>query len=193
MDIFEASKKEVSEGIALSKCNDRIVELGVSEDTQYSMTVGITGSNDQYYVKINTSLIYYLDTELLEEVFTTLQSRQLVLDEKYKEDDIRGTMKTEKNDQLVMTTIPYDEGWQVYVDGKKVEICEAAEALVAFRIEDAGEHDVRFVYRSTAFVGGLAISVIGIAAFACIIIFEDKLKKIKLIRIFFNVEAPVEK
>lgn len=193
MDIFEASKKEVSKGIALSKCNDRIVELGVSEDTQYSMTVGITGSNDQYYVKINTSLIYYLDTELLEEVFTTLQSRQLVLDEKYKEDDIRGTMKTEKNDQLVMTTIPYDEGWQVYVDGKKVEICEAAEALVAFRIEDAGEHDVRFVYRSTAFVGGLSISVIGIAAFACIIIFEDKLKKIKLIRILFNVEAPVEK
>ena len=92
-----------------------------------------------------------------------------------------------------MTTIPYDEGWKVYVDGKKVDIYEAAEALVSFRIEDAGEHNIRFVYRSNAYVGGLIITCVGIAAFVCIIIFEDKLKKLKLIRIFFSVESPEEK
>ena len=68
------------------------------------------------------------------------------------------------------------------------EVVEAAEALIAFNIDNAGEHNIRFVYRSNAFVYGLIISCIGIAAFVCIIIFEDKLKKAKVINVIFNVE-----
>ena len=76
---------------------------------------------------------------------------------------------------------------------KKVEAVEAAEALIAFNIENAGEHNIRFVYRSNAFVYGLIITCVGIAAFACIIIFEDKLKKIKVVNVIFKVEEGIDK
>ena len=193
MDIFEASNKEVSKGITLAKCNDRIVDLGCSTGTEYSLTVTIDNSNNQFYTKIDTEYVYYIDQAVLEDVFSRIQATQMVLDDKYSEDDIRGTITTVKDDQLILTTIPYDEGWQVYVDGKKVEVVEAADALIAFNIENAGEHNIRFVYRSNAFVYGLIITCIGIAAFACIIIFEDKLKKIKVVNVIFKVEEGTDK
>ncbi len=186
MDIFEASNKEIKNGISLNYCNDRIVELGRSSDTEYSFTV--TMEKDLYYTKVGTEYIYYIDTEVMNDVFKRIQATQMTLDEDYSEDDIRGTITTTKENQLIMTTIPYDEGWQVYVDGEKVNIVEAADALIAFHVEDAGEHSIRFVYRSNAFVYGLILTCVGIASFVCILIFEDKLKKLPLVKVLFTVE-----
>jgi uncharacterized membrane protein YfhO len=87
-----------------------------------------------------------------------------------------------------MTTIPYDKGWQVYVDGEQVETFEVLDALVAFRVDDAGEHTIRFVYRSSAFKVGIIITIVSIAGFVLIIIFERRLRKIKLVKNFFVVE-----
>ena len=177
---------------SLDKCNDRIVELGAIDGTEYELTVTINNTRNEFYTKTDDSFIYYVDTEVLEDVFTRLQENQLVVNEKYKEDDIRGTLSTDKDDQLILTTIPYDEGWRVYVDGKRVELTEAANALVSFRIEEAGEHEIRFLYRSNAYLAGMTVTVISLAAFVLMIVFEKKLKKIKIVNTFFAVEAPEE-
>lgn len=186
MKIFDGTTK-------LDKCNDRIVELGYTTDTNYELTVTINNSRNEFYTKVADSYIYYLDMEVLEEAFTKIQNNQLIIDKKYKEDNISGTIKTDNDDQLIMTTIPYDEGWKVYVDGKRVEIFEAANALIAFRIDDVGEHNIRFKYRSDPFIIGLIITIIAIAAFVCIIVFEKKLKKIKLVKTFFCIESSENK
>ena len=73
-----------------------------------------------------------------------------------------------------------------------MEITEALDALISFEIEDAGEHTLRFKYRSSAFKYGIIITVASLAGFILIIIFEDKLKKLKLIKLFFVVEKPVD-
>ncbi|MBQ8407264.1 MAG: YfhO family protein [Clostridia bacterium] len=171
----------------LSKCNDRIVELGYVEGNDYSFTVTISNSRDEFYTKIASSYIYYIDMELLEEVMTKLQSNQLILDEEYEEHDISGTITTDNDGQLILTTIPYDEGWNVYVDGKKVEVTQAADALLSFTIEDSGEHTVRFKYRSKAYSAGLVITLICLAAFVLIIVFEKKLKRIAIVKRYFDV------
>ena len=173
---------------SLDKCNDRIVYLGHTESEEYSLTVTEYNDSNQFYTKLDASFIYYVDMEVVEEVFTRLQQNQMKIDEDYKEDDISGTITTANDDQLILTTIPYDEGWQVWVDGEKVEITEAADALVSFRIDDAGEHDIRFKYRSSAFSMGIIITLVSLAGFILIIIFEQKLKKLRLIKTFFVVE-----
>ena len=173
---------------SLDKCNERIVELGAIDGTEYKFTVTINNDSNNYYTKQIDSFIYYIDTEALAEVFGRIQENQLIIDEDYKEDDIRGTLKTSDDDQVIMTTIPYDKGWQVYVDGEQVETFEVLDALVAFRVDDAGEHAIRFVYRSSAFKVGIIITIVSIAGFVLIIIFERKLRKIKLVKNFFVVE-----
>ena len=174
----------------LDKCNDRIVELGSVEGTEYELTVTINNSRDEFYTKTDDSFVYYVDTAVLEEAFTRIQQNQLIVNEKYKEDDIRGTLKTDKDDQLILTTIPYDEGWKIYVDGERVELTEAANALISFRIENSGEHDVRFVYRSNAFVLGIGISITATAVFIMMIIFDKRWRGIRIVRNFFPAECP---
>ena len=170
---------------SFSKCNDRIVELGFSTEEEYELTVTIDNSYNQFYTKENQPILYYVDLQLFKEVTDTVKQNQLVIDEDYKEDNIKGTISTNSDDQLIMTTIPYDKGWQVYVDGKKVETFEVAEALVGFRIDAAGDHNVRLVYCSDAILYGAIVSVVSIILFVLIVIFERKLKALPVVEGFF--------
>lgn len=182
MDIWDGTT-------SLSKCNDRIVSLGYTSDTEYELKVTINNTRNEFYTKLDESFIYYIDVDMLEYAFSKIQSQQLVYDNDYKDDDIHGTITTVNDEQTILTTIPYDEGWHVYVDGERVEITEAIDALIAFNIDSAGEHSVRFVYRSTAFTLGLIITVASLAGFILIIIFEQKLKKLRFIRSVFVVNG----
>jgi hypothetical protein len=67
---------------------------------------------------------------------------------------------------LVLADTAYP-GWKAYVDGRRVDILTANAAFRAVDLE-AGEHEVRFVYRPRSFsigvvVSSLALSMLGIA------------------------------
>ena len=79
------------------------------------------------------------------------------------------------DDQTIQTTIPYDEGWIVTVDGKAVETYKTYDALVAFDIEESGEHQISIKYRSKPFVYGMTLTVVSVIIFAVLIIFEKKI------------------
>ena len=170
---------------SFAKCNDRIVELGFSSKSKYELKITIDNSYNQLYIKVNQPIIYYVDMDLFEEVIETIQKNQLVIGDDYKEDDLKGTITTDNDDQLIMTTIPYDKGWQVYVDGKKVDTFEISEAVVGFRIDNAGDHNVRLVYRSTPIVLGAAISLISIVFFILIVVFERKIRALPIVERIF--------
>ena len=64
--------------------------------------------------------------------------------------------------------------------------------LCLLEIEKAGDHDIRFVYRSNAFVFGIIITVTSLSGFILIIIFEEKLKKVKVLRAIYVIEKPID-
>ena len=185
MPIFDETK-------SLDKCNDRIVDLGWSKDTSYELKVTIDNtvgdSKGQFYTMLNSSFIYYVDMDVLEEVFSRISAEQMVMDETYKDDDITGKITTLSNNRTIMTTIPYDAGWEVYVDGERVDTVEAVDALVAFEIEEAGEHSIRFLYRPATFKVGIIVTIASFAGFILIMILEKKLKRLAIIKAFFVVE-----
>lgn len=193
MQIFDTTREDGTlrkNGFNYDYCDDRIVELGFAPGIEYELTVTIDNNNGEFYTKPEDAFIYYADLELLEEAFAKIKENQLVLSEDYEEDDIRGTLKTNKDDQFILTTIPYDKGWNVYVDGKKVEVSEACDALLSFTIESAGNHEIRLVYRSSAFKIGIVVSVLALACFILIIVFDKRLKKFKPIAYFLVVAKP---
>ncbi|MBO1305835.1 YfhO family protein [Enterococcus sp. 669A] len=71
---------------------------------------------------------------------------------------------TADEDQTLVTTIPYDEGWQAKVDGKKVDITAFEDAFVSIPIEK-GEHKVTFTYTPAGFVPGAISFVVSILLF----------------------------
>ncbi len=178
---------------SLSNCNDRIVHLGYTKGKSYRLTVTIdnTVSGGQFYTAVKDSYIYYVDMELFEEVIERIKREELVIDEEYKDDDISGTITTLTDNRTILTTIPYDEGWKVYVDGKEVDTKAAVgSALLSFEIDEAGKHDIRFLYRPAVATVGIIITGSAIVIFALLVVFESKIKGLWIMQRVFFVEEP---
>lgn len=85
-------------------------------------------------------------------------------------DEINGTIDV-KQDGWFATTIPYDEGFQVYVDDKEVSISLVNQAFIGFPIS-SGKHSIRFVYQALWRNYGLIGSGVGVVLFGCLIWFD---------------------
>ena len=91
---------------------------------------------------------------------------------------IKGTINATREKPVVFTTIPYDENWNVYIDGKQVDTYKCIDAFLAFDIGE-GVHEVEFKYVHSSFYKGLAITAVGISAFVGLCVWETVTKKNK--------------
>jgi uncharacterized membrane protein YfhO len=91
----------------------------------------------------------------------------------YTDNSITGTLMS-NGDHLVFTTIPYDKGWNIYVDGKLVETESINEAFLTFHVPD-GEHDIYMEYHVRGLVPGVILSIV-FAAIGIFMIIRDKKK-----------------
>ena len=157
---------------------NRIVSLGThTAGSNLKVSLTISNNYNTLYIENSQEIFYYIDTATFKDAFERLlDNPQYVVEEGYENDHLKGSIETKKNNQTIMTTIPYDEGWTVLVDGVRVDYEKAANALIAFEIETAGEHTLEFVYRPAALVLGATASVISVAFFALICLFEKKFR-----------------
>ena len=94
----------------------------------------------------------------------------------YGNDYVKGEIYLPAGQELIFTTIPYDEGWQVYVDGEKAETVQVLGTLLAIPSTE-GFHELEFVYRPDCAVYGGILSVLGIVIFAVLILWSFLAKK----------------
>lgn len=142
-------------------------------DESVARKLSVHIKNDQNYLYIykeetNADLIdcfYALDTSEFERIFTKLQKGGYNVISS-TEDSFDGTMTTDTANRTVLTTIPYDAGWQVTVDGEPVTTYESADALLTFRIEKAGFHRVQMTYAPPIYNTAVFITLGGLAVLA---------------------------
>lgn len=166
-----------SNGTFYASETKRIVSLGYF-DANEAVNVGMTLSADVLYVTPDVPSIYYMDVELAKEALSELADEQYVVSDEWKEDDFVGTYTTAGESTTVLTTLPYDEGWKIYVDGQEVEYSKALDALIAFEIDGEGEHTVRMKYAPKTFTLGLAVSILSTLLFIIIIVFEKPINAV---------------
>ncbi len=143
-----------------------------------TVEVKITLLEDPLNIVSNCNYIWYLDRDEFEESFEDLANNpQLIIDDDYNEDHLTGTLTTFEEDTTVMTTMTYDNGWQVYVDGEMAEIYKTLDALIAFDVQGEGEHTVELKYMPKAYTLGMIISITGICIFVLICITDLVIKK----------------
>lgn len=151
----------------------RIITLG-SFESGSAINLTLSLQNNDLYIKKGYSMVYYIDWDVYTDAMTRLAQNQYQISD-YSETSFNGTITTAKDGQTVLTTIPYDEGWQIYVDGEKVEIFETLDALIAFNVPTSGNHELRMRYMPRAFIIGLTVTLISIALFAVMAVFHKKL------------------
>ncbi len=76
---------------------------------------------------------------------------------------VSGTYTTDA-DSTVMITLPYTEGWSVYVDNQLVDYRQLGEIFIGIDIP-AGTHEIKMVYKTLHRNAGLAASAFGIFGF----------------------------
>ena len=168
-----------SKGTYFDGESDRIISLGVfNAGDKITVKLTIDDSEDLYLLD-NCYYFYHIDTYLLEECMTALKSNpQYIIDDNCPDNHFTGTIKTEKDDQTILTSIPYDKGWKIYVDGTEVETQKTLDALISFSIASSGEHTLEMKYAPIAHTLGAIISISGVIIFAVLCIGELILKKV---------------
>lgn len=81
-------------------------------------------------------------------------------------------------DEMVITTIPAEDGWQLYIDGAPCDHEVYQDAFIAFD-PGSGNHTAELVFTAPGTKGGIAVSCAGIVLLAAFIFIDKKRSKMK--------------
>lgn len=154
-----------------------ILDLGYYKENQ-TITVTVPFESNNGNLKF---FAYTINDETLNKGYEILSSNQLITEE-FEDTYIKGRF-TAKEDCLLYTSIPYDTGWKVYIDGEQLSeenIIKFGGGLVAAKVKK-GNHDIEFKYEAAGLSEGIKISTgtLAILLFICIIKYRNKKKGAK--------------
>lgn len=154
-----------------------------SIDEPYILDCGLCKAGEIITVELNLDeetdsfdaqcYMYGLDKEILDAGYEVLTHNVMNID-KFEETSIKGTVEAAEG-KILYTSINYDDGWTVKVDGKTQKKSDICEALIAVKLEP-GKHTVEFSYTPKGLVIGAAISV-GTLVFLILILVLSLLSK----------------
>ena len=154
----------------------RIYNLGTFE---VGDTIKVRFEYNHYRLYFYNDYPYFVqvDGEALKSATDTLKAGGLNISE-YSDTKFKGTL-TADTDKMVLTTIPYDSGWKVYVDGERVETFKTVETFVGFDISQ-GEHTIVMKYRPTVLYVGICTSLLGVVLFVLLIFIVKRKRELNL-------------
>ena len=154
---------------------DQIVDLGRHKKGE-SITINIPFEQNSGGLRLYA---YTMNDGIFRKGFDKLSKNTLNITS-FKNTEIKGTVSN-KESSVLYTSIPYDEGWSVYVDRKKVtgeNYLEIGGALLGIRLEK-GNHQVEFRYTVKNLSAGAFISAVSLAVLLLIILLSLHRKKKK--------------
>ena len=103
--------------------------------------------------------VYRMDLTAMDQAYETLSQSPLTIDT-MSDTDISGHI-TMKEDGNLVCSIPGEAGWQIFADGKEVEMELFEDSLLSIPLTK-GEHQIRLRYRTPGLAAGAAVSFGGI-------------------------------
>lgn len=114
-------------------------------------------------------MVYTLENDRFSEVYSILNAHGLNLTS-HSSNKLSGTVNA-ATDGNMLFSIPYDGGWSVYVDGKKVTTSAFKNALLTVPVS-AGEHTITLKYLPVNLIKGCIITIICIMILIAISLFK---------------------
>lgn len=158
----------------------------ITSDEFYTLDIG-NKDKGEVEVKIylrdsgNNNIRFYaysINDEKFQNFYKKIKSESLDVIE-YSETYIKGKVNVE-SDKTMFTSVAYDKGWSVLVDGKKVKTYKIADSYLGFDISK-GKHTIEYKYYPEKMKEGVLISFISFVIL-WLYYFIDKGLKIKKIK-----------
>lgn len=125
-----------------------------------------------------TIYVYSMNQDVFEKAYEYYKTSVLDITS-FGDTKIKGTVNAAE-DGILYTSIPYEKGWTVKVDGEKAETLMAGKAMLAVKLT-SGSHEIEYSYKPEGFVAGAILSVGGILLLVALYIIERKRKKDKMV------------
>lgn len=157
---------------------DNYEDIRIDFYEDYNEKYVINAKSDKNYLDIyvgynyyydNDFIIYKLNKDSFDEAFTYLNNSKVSITE-FKENKITATVNID-SDKYMYTSIPFDDGWMVFVDGNRIETKALSNTLLGFNIP-AGDHTIELKYEIPYFKIGLIISILSLDALVLLLVFK---------------------
>lgn len=149
-----------------------ILDLGTFEPGQ-KVKLRMTLANGE--ALFSDVLIYELDVDGMAAALDTLRDGEWVIDE--HTDTYLSGQVTAGEDEILFTTIPYEPGWSITVDGEKVEPVKLVGSLIGINVP-AGTHTVTMRFWPDYLTLAIIVSLVGLSLIAIVFVLEYKNGKI---------------
>lgn len=120
---------------------------------------------------------YLMDIEVLKQVLESL-SKQHMADVVWKSDSVKGNIRMKEPGKLVLS-IPYEEGWQICVNGAEAEPQLFGDCFMALDLQP-GEYTIDMKYVPKGLAEGIVISVCCVCILAGLGLWTMKHQKSKV-------------
>lgn len=151
------SKLRVSYGGSSKTFDNLSRSYFMSFDYQATGTTFSVTNDDSSSTSIINLSAYRLNEDVLKELYEILDESPMEVTA-YTSTSVDATI-TASADGRVVTTIPYDTGWIVTVDGNTVDMTGFKDTFVSFEISE-GTHTIHLEYTPDGFYLGLASTLI---------------------------------
>ncbi|SIO16236.1 Uncharacterized membrane protein YfhO [Carnobacterium alterfunditum] len=112
-------------------------------------------------IRLKDFQLYRLDSIAFDKAIQSLKTGGMTIEE-YGNTSFKGTVNIQKGQDILMTTIPYSEGWAVKIDGVPVQTKQALESLLVVPI-DEGKHVIELDYTVPLFFEGTILTLLSAA------------------------------
>ena len=143
---------------------------------RYLFELGECQIGDEITIKNSKSeaisfTVYKLNLEAVDEAYETL-SQQTMVTEEFTDTFIKGSIDVTEAGRLVLS-IPSEEGWTLYVDGKESEILDFKETFISVYLEE-GHHEIELKYMTPGLKTGMMITLTCVGLFGITMICRNK-------------------
>ncbi len=144
--------------IPMSSNEDNIIQINLKQD----------------HIALDDLAIYELNKEIFEETLSKQNNFQI---KTFKHSYIKGEIEATENESYMLTTIPYDENWQVKIDGKKVKTVKLLDTLLGIPLK-AGQQTVELTYQPTSLWIGIGVSILSLVIISLEAMNKKKRKRV---------------
>ena len=156
-------------GEYFSKYHWSVMDLSRHDEGEEIVLKIIPGGSE---LKLSGAYLYYEDMIREKGWFEMVQARECSL-EKITSSHLKGYAWVPENEQQIVFSIPYEEDWEVYIDGEKVKAEKAAGILLSVPA-GRGVHRIEMQYHQAGRGKGAIISLIALWIFVINFIYAGK-------------------
>ena len=162
-----------SDSMRIIGANEELIQYGGALSSSYikemdrldgysKIDIFANGCIEQYVSDIRFA---YLNEDILEKAYSILSKNQMEITE-FRKGFVKGFVNVSENNKILFTSIPYEKGWALYIDGEKKDIMPLVEdTFIGIKFDKPGKYDIELKYTTIWLREGIIVSLIGVILF----------------------------